>query len=252
MNIVDVEENLFVTSDAKLHGDMCKKLSAIYCKIMSIFPSLEAARPRSKFGIQALCSVHVALEKTKNVLQHCSECSKLCLPCNSCIILTMQVITGDSVLTKFEKARCALQDGLRCVDDIVPQSIGYQVLVVISLTPYDCFFFFFSFRIFEIVSVLEVTIFAIDPLEKQAATKLGITSSKAALAERRALKKLIERARAKEDKRNESIVAYLLHLMTKYSKLLLEMNSPMTMIHNVLDLVLLQLDLKFDFSIFVG
>lgn len=58
---------------------MCKTLSRIYCKIMSIFPSLEAARPRSKSGIQALCSLHVALEKSKNVLQHCSQCSKLYL-----------------------------------------------------------------------------------------------------------------------------------------------------------------------------
>lgn len=53
----------------------------------------------------------------------------------------------------------------------------------------------------------------------QAATRLGITSLRAALSERRALKKLIERARAEEDKRKESIVAYLLHLMRKYSKL---------------------------------
>ncbi|KAL5583042.1 hypothetical protein UlMin_015484 [Ulmus minor] len=200
-----------------LHGDMCKKLSTIYCKIMSIFPSLEAAQLRRKSGIQALCSVHVALEKTKNVLQHFSGCSKLYL-----------AITGDNVLTKFEKARCALQDGLRCVDDIVPQSIGSQIL--------------------EIVSVLEVAVFALDPLEKQvgddiialpqqgrkfdncndsnelesfhqATTKLGITSSRAVLVERRALRKLIERARAEEDKRKESIVAYLQHLMRKYSKL---------------------------------
>jgi len=53
----------------------------------------------------------------------------------------------------------------------------------------------------------------------QAATRLGITSSRAALAERRALKKLLERARSEEDKRKESIIAYLLHLMRKYSKL---------------------------------
>lgn len=39
----------------------------------------------------------------------------------------MQAITGDSVLTKFEKARCALEDSLRRVEDIVPQSIGCQV-----------------------------------------------------------------------------------------------------------------------------
>ncbi|KAJ6981392.1 hypothetical protein NC653_024706 [Populus alba x Populus x berolinensis] len=227
MDITEVEENLFAASDAKLHGEMCKELSVIYCKILSIFPSLEAARPRSKSGIQALCSMHIALEKAKNVLRHCSECSKLYLFSDGIAFLT-QAITGDSVLLKFEKARSALVDSLRRVEDIVPQSIGCEIL--------------------EIVSELEGTEFSLDPLEKQvgdemivllqqgrkfdncndtnelesfheAATKLGITSSRAALTERRALKKLIERARVEEDKRKESIVAYLLHLMRKYSKL---------------------------------
>lgn len=217
MDIAEVEENLFAASDAKLHGDMCKKLSALYCKILSVFPSLEASRPRSKSGIQALCSLHIALEKAKNILHHCSECSKLYL-----------AITGDSVLLKFEKARSALAESLRRVEDIVPQSIGCQIL--------------------EIVNELETIAFSLDPSEKQvgddiiallqqgrkfndsndnnelesfhqAATRLGITSSRAALTERRALKKLIERARVEEDKRKESIVAYLLHLMRKYSKL---------------------------------
>ena len=90
------------------------------------------------------------------------------------------------------------------------------------------FFCFFS-QILEIVSVLELTVVALDLLEKQvgddiialhqlgrkfnncndnnelesfhqAATKLGITSSRAVLVERRTLRKLIERARAEEDK----------------------------------------------------
>ncbi|RDX92688.1 U-box domain-containing protein 6, partial [Mucuna pruriens] len=217
MDVAAVEEHLFAASDAKLHGQMCKTLSIIYCKVLSVFPSLEAARPRSKSGIQALCSLHVALEKVKNVLRHCSDCSKLYL-----------AITGDSVLLKFEKAKCALEDSLRRVEDIVPQSIGCQVQ--------------------EIVNEFATIEFALDPSEKQvgddliallqqgrkfndsndsnelesfhqAATRLGIASSRAALAERRALKKLIERARTEEDKRKESIVAYLLHLMRKYSKL---------------------------------
>lgn len=114
----------------------------------------------------------------------------------------------------------------------------------LSLTQLDLILF----QIQEIVSELEGTVFSLDPSEKQvgdeiiallqqgrkfdncsdsnelesfhqAATKLGITSSRAALTERRALKKLIERARAEEDKRKESIVAYLLYLMRKYSKL---------------------------------
>lgn len=40
----------------------------------------------------------------------------------------MQAITGDSVLLKFEKAKCALEDSLKQVEDIVPQSIGCQVI----------------------------------------------------------------------------------------------------------------------------
>lgn len=39
----------------------------------------------------------------------------------------MQAITGDSVALKFEKARCALADSLRRVEDIVPQAIRVQV-----------------------------------------------------------------------------------------------------------------------------
>ncbi|KAK4265027.1 hypothetical protein QN277_026132 [Acacia crassicarpa] len=217
MDAAEVEENLFAASDAKLHGEMCKALSTMYCKVLSIFPSLEAARPRSKAGIEALCSLHVAQEKAKNVLQHCSECSKLYL-----------AITADVVLLKFEKAKSAIKDGLRQVEDIVPRSIA-------------C-------RCQEIVNELEGVKFALDPMEKQVgadlisllqqgrqcgdssdaselecfhqcAIRLGITSSREALTERRSLKKLIERARAEEDNQKESKVAYLLHLMRKYSKL---------------------------------
>ncbi|KAE8732074.1 U-box domain-containing protein 7 [Hibiscus syriacus] len=211
MDISEVEENLFTASDAKLHGDLCKKLSAIYCKVSLIFPSLESARPMSKSGIQALCSLHMVLEKAKNVLQHCSTCYywRFCS-------------------FKVREGKISLIDSLIRVEDIVPQSIGCQIS--------------------EIVNELEGTVFSLDPSEKQvgdeiikllqhgrkfddcnnnnelesfhqAVTRLGITSSRAALTERRALKKVIERARDEEDKRKESIAAYLLHHMRKYSKL---------------------------------
>lgn len=39
----------------------------------------------------------------------------------------MQAITGDSVVVKFEKALCFLEDSLRQVKDIVPKDIGCQV-----------------------------------------------------------------------------------------------------------------------------
>ncbi|CAL9090619.1 unnamed protein product [Musa acuminata var. zebrina] len=218
MDAAEVEGNLFVAGDAKVHGRMFRVLHAVVCKVLEIFPLIEAARPRSKSGIQALCSLHVALEKAKCLLQHCSECSKLYL-----------AITGDSIVTKFEKAKCALQESLRHVEEIVPEPISCQIIAI--------------------VGGLEETVFELDQSEKQAgekvisllqkdgkfknnlndseelelfhqaASRLGITSSRAALTERRALKKLIERARAQDDKRKESIVSYLYHLTRKYSKL---------------------------------
>lgn len=145
--------------ETQLHGDMCKELSGVLCKVLSIFPSLEGARPRSKSGIQALCSLHIALEKAKNILQHCSESSKLYLVrfflfslysllslfgralrilfffCVFWFLLifysilqSKQAITGDAVLLKFEKAKVSLINSLKRVEDIVPSSIGSQVL----------------------------------------------------------------------------------------------------------------------------
>ncbi|XP_022857329.1 U-box domain-containing protein 6-like [Olea europaea var. sylvestris] len=218
MDISKVEDHLISIGEPKMHGEMCKSLCSIYAKLLAILPDLEAARPRSTSGIQSLCALHIALEKAKNLLQHCAECSKLYL-----------AITGDSIVLKFEKARCVLEDSLRLVEDIVPQVIGSQIK--------------------EILDELQGIVFSLDPTVKQtgdeiiallrqgrnfnsngsdnneldsfhqAASKLCITSSRAALRERRALKKLIERARAEEDKRKESIIAYLLYLMRKYSKL---------------------------------
>ncbi|KAI3467684.1 hypothetical protein Pfo_024347 [Paulownia fortunei] len=208
MDTSEIEENLLSIGEPKLHGEMCKSLCGVYVKVLAIFPDLEAARPRSTSGIQALCALHIALEKTKNILQHCAECSKLYL-----------AITGDSVVLKFEKARCALEDSLKRVEDIVPQAMGVQIA--------------------EILVELGRIEFSLDPVEKQIGdeiitllqqgrnfnnssndnNELESFHQAASLRERRALKKLIERARAEEDKRKESIIAYLLHLIRKYSKL---------------------------------
>lgn len=47
---------------------------------------------------------------------------------NSPSISSQQAITGDAVLLKFEKTKSALIDSLRRVEDIVPSSIGSQVM----------------------------------------------------------------------------------------------------------------------------
>ncbi|KAK9163749.1 hypothetical protein Syun_004651 [Stephania yunnanensis] len=59
----------------------------------------------------------------------------------------IKAITGDSIVLKFEKARSALEESLRRVEDIVQRAIGCQVLVI--------------------VNELQRTIFTFDPLENQ-------------------------------------------------------------------------------------
>ncbi|KAE8690816.1 Detected protein of confused Function [Hibiscus syriacus] len=122
------------------------------------------------------------------------------------LIVLFNAITGDSVLLKFVKAKSALMIFLG-VKDIVPQSIGCQVLIL----PF-CALLIYLFGL-EIIKELEETVFSLDPYEKQvgeeiiallqngrnfeecndnselesfhqAPCKLGITSSGAALAER--------------------------------------------------------------------
>ncbi|CAO2182024.1 unnamed protein product [Urochloa humidicola] len=216
MDAMEAEEGPFLANDAKLHAGICRAFYPAVSKLSAIFPFIEASRPRSKSGIQALCSLHVALDKAKGLLQHCADSSRLYL-----------AITSETVLLKFEKSRSQLQESLRRVESIVTEDI--------------------SCKIAEIVSELEEIVFTLDRSEKEAgddvinllqrnnktngssdsgelevfhmsALKLGITSSRAALTERRALKKLIEKARSDEDKRKELVVSYLYNLMRKYSK----------------------------------
>eukprot|EP01018_Ginkgo_biloba_P040062 Gb_33436 [translate_table: standard] len=53
----------------------------------------------------------------------------------------------------------------------------------------------------------------------QAAMRLGIISSKVILMEKRGIKRLLEKTRCKEDKREGSITLYLLYFREKYNKL---------------------------------
>ena len=55
----------------------------------------------------------------------------------------VQAITADSVLLKFEKAKCALEDSLKRVEDIVPQSIGCQVRNFNNMAYGSLYFFLF-------------------------------------------------------------------------------------------------------------
>jgi len=64
-----------------MHSSMCLELKRLVDRIMRIFPDIEDARPGCSSGIQTLCLLHNALDKTKQLLQYCSESSKLYMVC---------------------------------------------------------------------------------------------------------------------------------------------------------------------------
>ncbi|KAK3144422.1 hypothetical protein QOZ80_4AG0312860 [Eleusine coracana subsp. coracana] len=171
----------------------------------------------SSSGLLALSTLSISVEKAKNLLQYCSECSKLYL-----------ALTAESVLTKFEKARQGLLESLRQVEEAVSEVVNSKVT--------------------EIAQELDKAVFALDPSEKQTgdevnqliqnenksngflqdneleffrqiAFRVGISSSASAITERRALRRLLERAHGEDNLRKESTAAYLLHLIRKYSSI---------------------------------
>ena len=63
----------------QLHGALCNQLYTVVHEVLDAIPSLETTRPRSSSRLLALSSLRIAAEKAKNLLQYCSESSKLYL-----------------------------------------------------------------------------------------------------------------------------------------------------------------------------
>ncbi|CAN6235443.1 unnamed protein product [Urochloa humidicola] len=214
MERLEVDSDFISGGNWKLHGALCDQLYTVVHEVLDAIPALETAKPRCSSRLLALSSLRIAVEKAKNLLQYCSECSKLYL-----------AVTAECVLKNFENSRHALLESLHQVEGTIPEAIGSKIT--------------------EIAQELDKAIFALDQSEKQVgdevnhliqneskingfldeneleffrqtAFRAGIASSTAALTERRALRKLLERAHAEEDIKKESIAAYLLHLMRKY------------------------------------
>lgn len=112
MERVEVDGDFIVPGNWKLHGALCKQLYTLVHEVLDVIPALETTRPESSSGLLALSSLSIAVERAKNLLQYCSECSKLYL-----------AVTAECVLTKFEKARQALLESLHQVEETIPEAI---------------------------------------------------------------------------------------------------------------------------------
>ncbi|KAK3142237.1 hypothetical protein QOZ80_4BG0344020 [Eleusine coracana subsp. coracana] len=217
MERLEVDGDFIIADNWKLHGALCKQLHTVVVEVLDVIPALETEIQGSSSGLLALSTLSISVEKAKNLLQYCSECSKLYL-----------ALTAESVLAKFEKARQGLLESLRQVEETVSEVVNSKVT--------------------EIAQELDKAVFALDPSEKQTgdevnqliqnenksngflqdneleffrqiAFRVGISSSASAITERRALRRLLERAHAEDNLRKESTAAYLLYLIRKYSSI---------------------------------
>ncbi|KAK8449048.1 hypothetical protein SEVIR_7G153600v4 [Setaria viridis] len=178
MERLEVDGDFIVGGNWKLHGALCNQLYTVVHEVLDAITALETTKPRCSSRLLALSSLSIAVEKAKNLLQYCSECSKLYL------------IT--EIAQELDKADFSLDQSEKQVGDEVNHLIQNESKFNGFLDENELEFF------------------------RQTAFRAGITSSTAALTERRALRKLLERAHAEEDIKKESIAAYLLHLMRKY------------------------------------
>ncbi|XP_062220060.1 U-box domain-containing protein 5-like isoform X2 [Phragmites australis] len=190
---------------------MCSELTMMLDKISSILPSIEAARPGCKAGIQELCNLYNIVEKGKLITLHCIECSKLYL-----------AITGETVVARCERIRDSLRRSLFLIQNMVPPALANQIsevhndlrdvkFVLDSMEEEAGKAILQMLRQSDSTEELELETFL------QAASKLGLTSPKAILIERRAIKKLLDKISGTDPKK-EGVLKFFLYLIKKYGK----------------------------------
>ncbi|CAI0392287.1 unnamed protein product [Linum tenue] len=196
----------------KVHHLMCAQLMKLVERIRGIFPQIEASRPRCSSGIRALVSLGCALERANQLLQYCSESSKLYL-----------AMTGEAIVARFLRSRKQLEQSLGQIQTMVPVTLATE------LSP--------------ILDDLEAANFVMDPSEEEAGkvmlkllhhgtdsaesqiivfrvalSKLRITSQRDIVIEMRSIKKLLDTVGDSSPNKTE-ILRTLFYLLKKYKNL---------------------------------
>lgn len=70
---------LFFCLFSQLHGALCNELYTVVSEVLDAIPPFETTKSGCSPGLLALSSLRIAVEKAKNLLQYCSESSKLYL-----------------------------------------------------------------------------------------------------------------------------------------------------------------------------
>ncbi|KAK8608744.1 hypothetical protein V6N13_024157 [Hibiscus sabdariffa] len=223
--IVEVVETLPYPISFKVHGMMCTELRKFVDRMVTIFPEIEAARPRCSSGIKALCSLNDAINRAKLFLQYCSESSKLYM-----------AMKTDAIVSRCRKTKNFLEQCLCQVQSVVPVMLVHEISQIVD----DLRAANFVPDKFEeeagkvLRELLQKEAAASDSMEhaelkafQTAASRLHITSRIAILIEKRSIKKLLEKA-SESDQVKKKILKYLLHLLGKYAKLIIQAQTDNT------------------------
>ncbi|KAK8939254.1 U-box domain-containing protein 5 [Platanthera zijinensis] len=192
----------------KVYYSICCKLVEVSEKIIRILPAIESARPGCSSGIQALCSLSNALEKTKLLVRHCSESSKMYL-----------AIKALSIASRCERIQTQLNKCLCQIQTMVPSLLASQIAEILVYVRHVKFII--NPEEEEAGKVLSNLLSQIDSSEDQefeafhiAASRLKIRSSVDLLVERRAIQNLLDKFLGID--KEERTLKYFLYLIKKH------------------------------------
>ncbi|XP_022979006.1 U-box domain-containing protein 5-like [Cucurbita maxima] len=203
----------------KVHCRMCTELMKLVDRVLEILPEIEAARPGSPEGREALCNLNIGMKKAELVLQYCRDSSKLYL-----------ALTGDRIISRCHRVKSLLEHNLRKIKYMVPVALARKIS--------------------QIADDLKIAKFILDSSEEEvwkamqqllklgpsspdapeiseikalkiAALRLNILSYKEMLFERRSIRKLLDDV-GHGNPRKRKILTYLFYRLKKYGKLILQ------------------------------
>ncbi|XP_038893431.1 U-box domain-containing protein 5 isoform X1 [Benincasa hispida] len=218
----DSTENVDAVSNVqsfKVHCRMCNELMKLVDRVSEILPEIEAARPGSPEGRQALCNLNDGKMKAELLLQYCRDSSKLYL-----------ALTGDRIVSRCHRVRTLLELNLRKIKYMVPVALARKISQIAD----DLRVAKFILDLSEeeawkaMRELLKLGASPPDELEnseikalKIAALRLNISSSKEMLFERRSIRKLLDDV-GHDDPPKKKILTYLLYLLKKHGELILQ------------------------------
>ncbi|KAG2666699.1 hypothetical protein I3760_15G075500 [Carya illinoinensis] len=162
----------------KVHRLMCLELKKFIDRISEIVPAIESSRPRCTSGIKALCTLKIAMDKAKLLIQHCSESSKLYL------------ISG--IAHDLKRAKFPLEPSEEEAGKVILGLLRQAIPVSNSVNDLEL----------EAVQLAALT--------------LKLTSPSAVLIEKRSIKRLHDKATDEDPKKK--ILKWFFYLLRKYGK----------------------------------